>query len=188
MKKLTAVFLCVALLPGLFIGCGKKDIDTSVVIPTPTPIPVTTPVPTPTPGPNFGITPPEGFEEATVPGTLHYYSHEDGASICLITSDKDPNFGEPDSDAFLGAMAPLYTEQLRDHELTIEVTSSTSASICGFPAYQLELAIKGRDYAFTQLLAFIDADQTYIWVFTGSEEHLEDYRQCVSSIQNFTVA
>lgn len=184
MKKLFALLLVCLLSLGLFTACGKK----AEPEPTPTPAPVVTPAPTPTPGPSFTIAVPEGYQEEEMTGTLAYYTGEDGSTICLIASAKDPLFHELDTDALVNAMLPLYSEQIRDEQLRIEVTGTETEPICGYPAYQLELHVKGKGYEFFHLLAGIDADQTYTWVFTGSEEQMESFRECVGSIQNLTAA
>lgn len=185
MKKIFAMFTCAAIMLTLMVGCGKPAAPAEPD-PTPTPEPTATPAPTPEPGPSFSIKAPAGFVEKKVDGTLAYYVHEDGATICLTTSDKDPAFGVPDADALIGALSPLYTEQIRDEKLKITVSSSETEPICGFPAYQLELSVQGKDYAFSQLFAGIDAEQTYTWVFTGSEAHLEEFRGCIKGINNLT--
>ena len=126
------------------------------------------PEPTPEPGPAFVIDVPEGFSEAEMPGTLAYYTNENGAVISLTTSAKDPDFSTPDIDALVAALQPMYAEQLRDESMRIEVVSIDSQPVCGFP----------------QLFVGIDADMTFNWVFTGTEEDMPQFRKCVESITN----
>lgn len=185
MKRVFAILLCAAMVSALLTGCGKPAAPADPE-PTPTPAPTATPAPTPEPGPSFSIKAPAGFVEKEVEGTLAYYVHEDGATICLTTSAKDPDFGEPDAEALIGALSPLYGEQIRDEKMQITVAETGTEPICGFPAYQLTLNIKGKDYEFHQIFAGIDAEQTYTWVFTGSDDHLEEFRACIKGINNLT--
>lgn len=142
------------------------------------------PEPTPEPGPAFAIDVPEGFSEAEMPGTLAYYTNENGAVISLTTSAKDPDFSTPDIDALVAALQPMYAEQLRDESMLIEVVSIDSQPVCGFPSYQAELKCTGSDCSFSQLFVGIDADMTFNWVFTGTEEDMPQFRKCVESITN----
>lgn len=135
-------------------------------------------------GPVFAITVPDGFTETEMPGTLAYYTSEDGAVISLTTSSKDPDFGNLDADALVEALRALYAEQLRDDALKIEILSTASEPVCGFSAYQLELKCTGEGYEFYQLFVGIDGDMTYSWVFSGSAEQLELFRECADSISN----
>ena len=134
--------------------------------------------------PAFAIDVPEGFSEAEMPGTLAYYTNENGAVISLTTSAKDPDFSTPDIDALAAALQPMYAEQLRDESLRIEVVSIDSQPVCGFPSYQAELKCTGSDCSFSQLFVGIDADMTFSWVFTGTEEDMPQFRKCVESITN----
>lgn len=142
------------------------------------------PEPTPEPGPAFAIDVPDGFSEAEMPGTLAYYTNENGAVISLTTSAKDPDFSTPDIDALVAALQPMYAEQLRDESMRIEVVSIDRQPVCGFPSYQAELKCTGSDCSFSQLFVGIDADMTFNWVFTGTEEDMPQFRKCVESITN----
>lgn len=183
MKKRYFCFTCLLAL-ALCTGCGSKAEPASSEPASSAAVSSEPAEPTPAPGPAFAIEVPEGFSEAEMPGTLAYYTNEDGAVISLTTSAKDPDFSTPDTDALIAALRSQYAEQLREENLQIEVVNSTNDPICGFPSYQLELSCSGQGYSFTQLFVGIDADMTYSWVFTGSEEHAEQFRQCVQSITN----
>ena len=183
MKKIYLYSACLLAL-ALCTGCGDKAAATPSEAPVSSAVSSEAAEPTPTPGPAFAIEVPEGFTEAEMPGTLAYYTSKDGAVISLTTSAKDPDFSTPDTDALIEALRAQYAEQLREENLKIEVVNSANEPICGFASYQLELKCTGQDYSFTQLFVGIDADMTYSWVFTGSEEHAEQFRACVDSITN----
>lgn len=183
MKTKLIPAVCLALALSLCAGCGEKtEISSSSEVSSAAAS--DSAESTPAPSPAFAIEVPDGFTESEMPGTLAYYTSEDGAVISLTTSAKDPDFSTPDVDALVGALHPVYSEQLREDNMQIKVVSTTDDPVCGFPAYQAELKCTGTGYEFSQLFVGIDADMTYTWVFTGSDEQMELFHKCAESITN----
>ena len=181
MKKYLAfpAVLC-ALCCCLLSGCGSAAPSAPAATPSPTPAPTATPAPVLT---GFSVPVPEGFSPLEVAGTLAYYESEDGASICLTTSDKDPSFKELDTASLTEALRQTYSDQTRDGSLSAEILSSSTGPRCGYDSYRLDLTFKGYKSEFIQYFVGLDADQTYTWVFTGNPEQADVFEACIAGME-----
>lgn len=158
-KKLSVLSLSLIML-FVLAACGGGNAGGTGTASTPIPEGTDT-------GLGLSVAFPEGFAEAaTSPLT---YAAEDGSSVNVVTTDKDPGFSDYTEDYFAGSLSTLYQSMLGE-DSTYEIDSFKFSELNGTPALTIKATITFQGGSFKQTQVMLDGDKTYTVTLTDMSQ------------------
>lgn len=130
--------------------------------------------------------PPEDFEEAEDMPGMYVSEHYpvDASTIYYTEKDKDSSLQLMTEQNFI----KYIKEELREvygHEVEVKLETFEQTKINGYPSFRILYSYKGDDVTITQLEYIINADKSYVVVYSQTDEYdrMEEFEASAATIQ-----